>query len=267
MVLNVWSTLAVFCILGVALPSVRIFLFSLPLSEKLTSILFPLRTLLGKKIRRKNDMMAFYTDIRQNGGVNSAAVIWYCFAVLAVIVLLVFTLAGLLTESFVSMFNQVVIIAFIVCLILVVVGVFFGDRKFRNRYDVTTADPEKLHEIEQEIAYMVRDRIEEDQAVMKEKGYRFVIDILCTDHLSDTPNPALKGVFTPFMGIGNTNPVYISHADVRVLNDDGEEIPFPVKRRNSIDISYTQGKILIVFDSAYVADQIVRLVHDLTKMF
>ena len=28
-----------------------------------------------------------------------------------------------------------------------------------------------------------------------------------------------------------------------------------------------QGKILIVFDSAYVADQIVRLVHDLTKMF
>ena len=267
MVVNVWSTLAVFCILGIALPSVRIALFSLPLSEKMTSILFPLRTLLGKKIRKKNDLMALYTDIRQKEGVNAAAVIWYCFAAVAVIVLLVFTLAGLLTESFVSIFNQVVIIAFIVCLIIAVIGVFFGDRKFRNRYDVASADSEQLHEIEQEIAYMVRDQIEEDQAVMKEKGYRFVIDILCTDHLSDTQNPALKGVFTPFMGIANTNPVYISHADVRVLNDEGEEIPFPVKRRNSVDISYTQGKILIVFDSAYVADQIVRLVHDLTKMF
>ena len=264
---SAWTTLLVTCILGLVFPSDGISILWFKLPDKLISVLFPLRSLISKKLVKKNELICTIVDIRKKYGVNGVAVIWYIFALAAIIVLLIMQLTGNLTESFVTTFKNVIFIFFGLCFLLLAVGIFLGDRKYRERYAIASVSPEQLHQIEQLIAYQVEQGIEDCQEKMMKSNKRWVVDILCTDHLEDKPSDALKGAFSAFLGVGQTNPVYMSHATVRLLNDDDEEVPFPVRRKTNFDISYTQNSTLILFDKDHVTGQIVKVVEDVTRMY
>ena len=89
-----WLKFLAMCFAGAFMPSILSCLFRFSLSEKTRGIFFPLRTLAEKKVLRKNDPVAGFCTIVFDGGVNGIAVIWYCFAALAALVLLVLTLFG-----------------------------------------------------------------------------------------------------------------------------------------------------------------------------
>lgn len=257
-----WIEFAAICLIASILPSVRNALWRIQLSDKVFAVMFPVRNLLGKKIKHKNDFARLVFDVRVDGSVNAIAVIWYVFAYLAALALLI---GGFfVSEATLSVFLDVVLYFFLLCMIPLAIGIFTGDRKDCYRVRVEEADPEVLHGHEEAIAHEIEEAIREDQAAMQALGYRWRIDILCTDRLDDKPIQSASGMFAAFTGTPQTNPIYMSRAVATILDENDEAVVFPIKRRNEIDIAYTQNSNVTVYHADYIVRNISGLVHDVT---
>lgn len=261
-VLRTWIEFLSICLLCTCIPSIRNAIWYIHLNEKLYRLLFPLRTLVEKKVVHKNEFVRAYTGIRVEGGVNAVAVFWYVFAYIAAAFLLIATLFGLLNESGLRVFGNVVFYFFLLCAILLIVGIFTGDRKYRSRVDLEEADPEQLHTHERAIAQRLDDAIAGHQAQLQAIGYYWHLDVLATDRLSDTPSAS--GWASAFTGADRTNPVYMSRVVATLMDVSGTPVPFPLKRRGEMDIAYTQNGYVHLYNVDYIVDNMGATIADIT---
>ena len=68
-------------------------------------------------------------------------------------------------------------------------------------------------------------------------------------------------MFAAFTGTPQTNPIYMSRAVATILDENDEAVVFPIKRRNEIDIAYTQNSNVTVYHADYIVRNISGLVQ------
>ncbi len=263
-IVRTWIEFLSICLICTFLPSVRNANWHIRLDEKIYRLLFPLRSLVEKKVLHKNELIRAYTNIRVNGGVNFVAVFWYIFAYAAAGFLLLATIFGFLDEAGLRVFLDVVLYFFMLCVIPLAIGIFTGDRKYRDRIELEDADAEILHAHERAIAQSLDRAIAEHQAQMQAIGYYWHLDVLATDHLSDVPSAS--GWASAFTGADRTNPVYMSRVVVTLMDAGGQPVVFPIKRRNETDIAYTQNGFVHLYKSDYVVENMVSTISDITAV-
>lgn len=261
---NVWTYFFLLCLIGWVMPSVRIAHFYFNLNDTLCTILFPTRALVNKFIICKNDVLYAYTNIRTKKGVNAVAVIWYIVYYIAIVVFAVLSLMGNLAAL-----NQAFLIVLYIWIALLfpfVIGLFLGDRKYKVRTQVEETDADAIHAQEQLLAHYIDKGIEDCQAVVANYGYRWRIDVLCTDRLDDETNRSMMGTIAALSGVAQTNPFYMSRVLVTLLDEEDQPVAFPAKRRNEHEFAFTQGPRVYHFKPDYLADTMIDLVCDVTRM-
>ncbi len=258
---NVWTYFLMISIVGWIMPSIRVAHLYINLCDKCQAILFPIRTL-ADRIVYKNDTIYAFTNIRTDKGVNAVAVVWQVIFELGLIVFAILSLIGnpaLLKGAFLA-----VLYAWLIVLVFFLSGLFLGDRKYKNRVHVSEADSEQIHAQEQMLAHIIDDAIADYQLRVAKYGYRWRIDVLCTDRLEDEPNATFAGAVASLSGVAQTNPFYMSRVVVTLMDEENEPVRFPVKRRNEREFAYTQGVYVTYFKPEYMATPMIDIVRDMT---
>ena len=116
----------------------------------------------------------------------------------------------------------------------------------------------------QMLAHIIDDAIADYQLRVAKYGYRWCIDVLCTDRLSDEPNSTFAGAIASLSGVAQTNPFYMSRVVVTLIDEENEPVHFPVKRRNEREFAYTQGVYVTCFKPEYMATPMIDIVRDMT---
>ena len=113
---------------------------------------------------------------------------------------------------------------------------------------------------------IIDENITDCQQAMAQYGYRWRIDVLCTDRLDDEPNRTAMGAIAALSGVAQTNPFYMSRVVVTLLDQEDEIVKLPVKRRTEHEFAFTQGPRVYYFKPEYLANTMIDLVHDITRM-